>query len=806
MRARVEKRGRLRSLVAIPFADIFEEIAALLLITTLAGLAAVRMRQPLIIAFIAVGILAGPSGLNWIKSVGQIHTFAEMGLALLLFIVGLKLDVHLLRRMGRVALAAGLGQVVFTTIGGFLITFALGMKPLTAFYVAVSLTFSSTIIIVKLLSDKRETDSLHGRLALGILIVQDVVVILAMIVLSAFSGETTLSPVMQALLVFVKGFGLLAGVWLISAYVLPRVLPTLAKTTELLVLSSITWALALAAVGSLLGFSREIGAFLAGIALASTPFRESVGVRLMSLRDFLLVFFFLELGSRLDLGLLGSQLVPAIPLSLFVLIGNPLIVMFIVGALGYRRRTSLLTGITVGQVSEFSLILIALGFKLGHVGEDAVGVVTLVLLVTIASSTYLIMHAQGIYQRLAPRLGIFERRKPYREDAGRDASRLLDGADTVVFGLGSYGTGIAEQLEARGRPVLGVDFDPEAVMRWEQRGWDAVFGDATDPEFVTSLHLEHVGWVISSIRNERANTGLMRAIRGAGFRGYAAAASYGYGAEELPPIEGADLHLSPFADAAVQAADLILEKELEVARKAMDRQIEALQDHYVICGYGRMGQEIVRDLNAHQAPCVVVESNPVQLPKLREGRIPHVEGAATDDATLLRAGIDRAKGLIAVARTDEENVFIVLTARVLNDKLFIVARSILEENEDKLRHAGADMVMSPYILGGRRMAAAVIKPEVMDFLDLVVHSDGVETEMAKITVSGCDRCKGRTLRDLNLWQTCEVTLLAVTRPGEDLHANPSPSLDLREGDELIVMGTPAQIEAARRTLSSPGQD
>ncbi len=149
----MEKRSSLQALVAIPFADIFDEIAALLLITTIGGLAAVRMRQPLIIAFIAVGILAGPAGLNWIKSEKQIHTFAEMGLALLLFIVGLKLDVHLLRSMGRVALAAGLGQVVFTTLGGLLITLALGMKPLTAFYVAVSLTFSSTIIIVKLLSD-----------------------------------------------------------------------------------------------------------------------------------------------------------------------------------------------------------------------------------------------------------------------------------------------------------------------------------------------------------------------------------------------------------------------------------------------------------------------------------------------------------------------------------------------------------------------------------------------------------------------------------------------------------------------------
>lgn len=799
----MEKRSSLQALVAIPFADIFDEIAALLLITTIGGLAAVRMRQPLIIAFIAVGILAGPAGLNWIKSEKQIHTFAEMGLALLLFIVGLKLDVHLLRSMGRVALAAGLGQVVFTTLGGLLITLALGMKPLTAFYVAVSLTFSSTIIIVKLLSDKRETDALHGRLALGILIVQDVVVILAMIVLSAFSGDKGANPAVQAVLVFVKGFGLLAGVWLISTQVMPRVLPTLAKTTELLVLSSITWALALATVGALLGFSREIGAFLAGVALASTPFRESIGVRLVGLRDFLLVFFFLELGSRLELGLLGAQLVPAIPLSLFVLIGNPLIVMVIIGALGYRKRTSLLTGITVGQVSEFSLIFVALGFKLGHVGEDAVGAVTLVLLVTIATSTYLILHIQDIYNRLAPHLGIFERKVPYREDARRDAGRLSDAADTLVFGLGSYGTGIAEQLEKKGWRVLGVDFDPQAVLRWQERGWDAVFGDATDAEFVRSLHLDHIRWVISSIRDDGANEALTGAVRGAGFSGYAAVAAYASDGMQPAGDPHGDLVLSPFADAAVQAADLILEKEEAKARVIMDRQIQAMEDHYVICGYGRMGRQIVKDLDANGVPCVVVEDNPEQLPMLRDGLVPHVEGAATGDETLRRAGIDRAKGLIAVAASDEENVFIVLTARGLNKDLYIVARSILKENEDKLRHAGADMVMSPYSLGGRRMAAAVIRPEVMDFLDLVVHSDGVETEMAKITVPAASPCVGKALSELELWEACEVTLLALMRPGGELQANPGPSIVLQEGDELIAMGTPAQIEAARGALVLP---
>ncbi len=790
--------------MALPFADIFDELAAVLFVTTIVAVAAVRLRQPLIVAFIAVGILAGPSGLGWIRSVTHIHTLAEMGLALLLFIVGLKLDVSMLRSMGSVALATGAGQVLATAILGIPVALAVGMPLQTAIYVAVSLTFSSTIIVVKMLSDKGEANSLHGRLSLGILIVQDVVVILAMILISAFSGKDV-NPATQTALVLVKGFGLLAGVWLLTSLALPRLMPTLAKTPELLVLSSIMWAFSLSTASGLLGFSREIGAFLAGVSLASTPYREAIGARLSSLRDFLLVFFFLELGSRLDIGLLRTQIVPAIPLSLFVLIGNPLIVMAITGALGYRKRTSLLTGITVGQVSEFSLILIALCAKLGLVGKDAEGVVTMSLLVTITISTYMISNAHCIYEKLSGYLNVFERRVPSREDAGSDATRLLDSVDTVIFGIGRYGSGIAAELEARGKRVLGVDFDPQAVVAWRQRGGDAVYGDATDQEFARALHLDHVRWVVSSLRDADQNANLLKGIRSTGFTGLAAVATPDLNGEEAVVNEDTDLLLDPYADAAVQAADLIMDKEEAIARRTMDRQIEALRDHYVICGYGRMGQQIVKDLTANGVECVVVEDNPEQLPKLRDGNVLRIEGPATDDETLRRAGIERAKGLIAVAASDEENVFIVLTARGLNRNLFIEARSILKENEDKLRHAGADMVTSPYILGGRRLAAAVIRPEVMDFLDLVVHSDGLETEMAKITVAGPSTCAGKTLRDLNLWEACEVTLLAVKRPGEDLHANPSPSMELREGDELIVMGTPAQIESARKMLSAPGE-
>lgn len=264
--------------------DPFYETAFVLLISSGVGVLALRLRQPLIVAFITVGILMGPSVLGWIVPSKQIELFAELGITILLFVVGLKLDLHLIQSMGSVAIATGLGQVVFTSIVGFLISLLLGYAPLTAIYIAVALTFSSTIIIVKLLSDKREIDSLHGRIALGFLIVQDLVVVLVMIVLSAFGGKEDVSLGMTLLQILLKG-GLLLGVGGMMAFVLPKLLRYLARSQELLLVFAIAWSVALAALSKTLGFSNEVGAFLAGISLASTSYREAIGARLVSLRD-----------------------------------------------------------------------------------------------------------------------------------------------------------------------------------------------------------------------------------------------------------------------------------------------------------------------------------------------------------------------------------------------------------------------------------------------------------------------------------------------------------------------------------------
>lgn len=534
--------------------NVFVQMGLVLGLAVIIGGIVQFLRQPLIVAFIVVGILLGPSALGWVAHSSEIELFARLGIALLLFVVGLKLDLHVIRTVGPVALASGLGQVVFTSIIGYLIALALGIPQIMALYVAVALTFSSTIIIVKLLSDKREVDSLHGRIAVGFLIVQDIVVVLVMIGLTAFgqtAGEVNLGR--EALSILAKGAAMLLVVALLIRYVLTGLLHRLAHSPELLMLFAIAWAVLGAVAGDALGFSKEVGAFLAGISVASTPYREQVAARLVSLRDFLLLFFFIELGSSLDLSTLGAQVGAATVLSLFVLVGNPLIVMAIMGYMGYRKRTGFLAGLTVAQISEFSLILAALGLSLGHLDHDTVGLITMVGLITISASTYMIIYSHSLYERLSPYLGVFERKVTHRESDGSVADEL--NTDVLLFGLGRYGAAVAGNLRARGCRLLAVDFDPEVVRRHIRDGYAVHYGDAEDPEFIASLPLEKVSWVVSTMRDRTLNRMLLHGLRQQGYRGKVALSSASRHEAQQFEREGVDLIFVPYADAAREAAD-----------------------------------------------------------------------------------------------------------------------------------------------------------------------------------------------------------------------------------------------------------
>ncbi len=496
----------------------FYEFAIILSLAALLGAIGQFLRQPLIVMFIALGILVGPSVLDIVKSKDNIHLLAEIGIAILLFIVGLKLDLRIIKSSGKIALMTGLGQVIFTSLFGYLIGLALGFSSLHSFYIAVALTFSSTIIIVKLLSDKKEIDSLHGQIAIGFLIVQDIVVILVMIILSAMRQSQNTSLTQDIVKTLLSGGVLLAVTLIAMRWIIPRLSFFLAKSQEMLTLFAIAWAVTLASAGELIGFSGEVSAFLAGVSLASSDFKDVISSRLVSLRDFLLLFFFVNLGANLDLSVIGGQVVPAIIFSLFVLIGNPIIVLIIMGAMGYRKRTSFLAGLTVAQISEFSLIFAGLGLAVGHITEQTVGLITLVGLITIGLSTYLILYSHQIYEVIAPALSIFQRKNPYREADHIDDEKK--DYDVIIIGLGRFGKRLAEMLDAHPTiNYLGVDFDPSVVKSRQANGKDIIYGDIEDPELLDQIPFRETKCIVSTVKEAESSKQLIKSLRRENYEG-----------------------------------------------------------------------------------------------------------------------------------------------------------------------------------------------------------------------------------------------------------------------------------------------
>ncbi|MDZ7652495.1 MAG: cation:proton antiporter [Burkholderiaceae bacterium] len=541
-------------------ANSFAEIAALLALAAGVGALALQLRQPLIVAFIFVGLLAGPSALGWVKAHDEIDLLAQLGVAVLLFVVGLKLDLKLVRHLGPVALATGIGQVAVHHRVRLPDRLLLGMSGIKALYVAVALTFSSTIIIVKLLSDKREIDSLHGRIAVGFLIVQDIVVVLAMMAYVCASAAPAARSRRCALRAdarwLARGRRAAAGG---PADALPAAAAAGAAGALAGATAAVRYRLGRAAGGS----RRVLRLFARGwrvpgrllARLHALP-RGAVDAPDHGLRDFLLLFFFIDLGAKLDLATLGSEFGAAIVFSAFVLIGNPLIVMIIMGVMGYRKRTGFLAGLTVAQVSEFSIVFVAMGISLGHVASDALGLVTLVGLITITTSTYMILYSEPLYRRLEPWLGVFERANPLRERDGAHAGG--DSVpDVIVFGLGRYGSRLLDDLHQRGVRVTGFDFDPEVVRGLQARGIDARFGDAEDLHLLETLPLARIRWIVSTLPQPEINAALLQTLGSLGYGGASAATVHRDEDAAVMAAAGATHVLHPYRNAADFAAELV---------------------------------------------------------------------------------------------------------------------------------------------------------------------------------------------------------------------------------------------------------
>lgn len=477
--------------------NIFIEISILLGLCAGISIIIRYLRQPLIIGYIITGLVVGPSLLGLVKSPESIEVLGSFGVTLLLFIVGLGLNPKVIKEVGKVSLITGFCQVTFTSLVGFWVAGLLGFDKTTSVYVGVSLAFSSTIIILKLLTDKKEQNKLFGKIAIGFLLVQDVLATIALVIASASSqGKVTFHTLLPLI---GKGFILFALVFLISHYVLRHLTHFLSKSRELLFLVTLAWGFGVASLFYKFGFSVEVGALLAGVSLATMPYAQDISSRLRPLRDFFLIVFFIALGTRLNIGDVKEVFWKAVIFTLIVLICNPFVIMTIMGILGYTKKTSFKAGIALTQVSEFSLILVLLGANNKQISQETVSLIMVTAILTMAISSYMIIYSDKLFSLLEPRLRLFERKKT---KPTRDHKTTVD---AVIFGFKKGGHEYIKVFKQLGKKYLLVDHDPEVIDDAEKHGIPYIYGDATDLQLLEEINLEDVKFVVTVITDHATN-------------------------------------------------------------------------------------------------------------------------------------------------------------------------------------------------------------------------------------------------------------------------------------------------------------
>ncbi len=490
------------------FSELFLEIAAVMMTAGVLSLVAYRLRQPLVIAYIFTGIIVGPAALGFAQSADVFETLSRVGVAFLLFVVGLNLNWRNVKDVGFAALASGTAQMVITSTAGWAIGQLLGFSGWTSVFLGVSFAFSSTIIIVKMLTDKEDIERLYGRIAVGALIVQDLIAMVLLLCLSAYTEGGTLSAMVTSS--FIKAIAAVAVLWFLAKFAIPRLFSFAAKNQELLFLMAIAWCFSVAGGLQLMGFGIEIGALMAGVALAGSGFQHEIEAKVRFVRDFFLIIFFIVLGTHLSFHDLGSLLLPGIAFAAFILIGNPLIMLIIMKLMGYHPRTGFLAGTTVAQISEFSFILIGGGITAGLITADALPLATMVGLLTIGISSYLITYNERIFAFLAQRISWLRGTMP--EDEGRGAHA----AQVVLLGFDRMGQEIFPMIEDITEHFLIIDFNPSVVEELKHRAVPVLYGDAGSEDVLKLVRVDSAKMIISTIPDMEVNADILDFVQARG--------------------------------------------------------------------------------------------------------------------------------------------------------------------------------------------------------------------------------------------------------------------------------------------------
>lgn len=478
---------------------LLNDIGIAVLAATVLGLLAYWLKQPIILGYLIAGALVGPQiGFGWVHEQESIEIISEIGLVLLLFVIGLEMNLKELLASGRQLLVAGFGQFLICAVLGLALFASLGYglkgNSSEGLYLALLCGLSSTAIVVKLLYDKGELDTLPGRLTLGILVIQDIYAIFILAFQPNFANPS-IGPVLKAILGTV---GLLAGGFLVSKYVLRRIFLSIAMAPEMVLAVSAGWCVAVAAIATALGLSKEMGALVAGISISAFPYSIHVTAKTLPLRDFFLTLFFMSLGMKI-ITPTWAMVGPVLGIAAFAIASRFLSVYPLVLLSGGGRRAAFVTSINLAQISEFSLVIASLGVHYGHIGQQTVANIIYAMALTAVVSSYGIRFSHPLY--LAFNLAM-NRIRPQATAEGQQQP-AAEGHDIAILGYHRGARAVVEAIE-RSQPsllrrILVVDFNPVVLEELRAKGVAGLFGDISSLETLKHAHLDHAKVVLSTI-------------------------------------------------------------------------------------------------------------------------------------------------------------------------------------------------------------------------------------------------------------------------------------------------------------------
>lgn len=479
--------------------NIFIQLAIILGLSSLLGYVVVKFKLPLLIAYLIGGLLIATTAIFDPRASEVLNFLPEIGIAFVLFLVGMELDLREIKSLGKPIILAGTLQIIITTIAGSSVARLLGFGPLESWYLGVGLAFSSTILVIKLLIDKKDVGALYGKLAVGILLLEDLLAVLLLVFLTVSSSVLGLGlqqafPIFALILKAILLFGLAL---IFSRFILPAVFKAVARQNELLFITALAWCFTYISFAILMGFSVVIGAFLAGVALANSPFHYQIQGKIKPLREFFVALFFVYLGTQVDFTEIGKIYPLVIIFTTYTLIAKPTIFLLLLGIFGFRKHTMFQTALSLTHISEFSLILLLVGFQMGIVTQSALTVIALSAVISMIIASIMITHANKLYKRLKNILGFFERKNYKHSLEENSQDHNLEGF-VVVIGARRVGGEIVKLLKREKIPQIVLDFNPYQVEALMEEKIPVLYGDMGDPEVLDGLNLPDARMVIST--------------------------------------------------------------------------------------------------------------------------------------------------------------------------------------------------------------------------------------------------------------------------------------------------------------------